>query len=247
MKLKTLMRRYPTEAAARRWFDEARWPDGPVCPRCGVEERASRLRTRRGQFTCLDCRYRYSVTSGTALHNTKLPLRTWLIAMYMITTSSKGISAMKLADWLGVSYKTAWHMGHRIRAMMAAEAILLEGVVELDETYVGGKPRKVHREKLLPKDQRPKRKQGRVTDELPAYSGVGREYAAHHRVRHSDDGFARTDGEFRVHANTAESFNAMLKRAVVGVFHYVSAKHLHRYAIETAFQWNERGNGSWPS
>ena len=284
MKLKTLMRRYPTEAAARRWFEDARWPDGPVCPRCGVEERSSALRTRRGQYTCLDCRYRYSVTSGTALHNTKLPLRTWLIAMYMITTSSKGISAMKLADWLGVSYKTAWHVGHRIRVMMVAEPILLEGVVELDETYVGGKPRKVHREKLLPKDQRPKRKQGRgtdkacvfvavarggpviprvvpshtkgalggsvrasvhrdavlVTDELPAYTGVGREYAAHHRVRHSDDEFARTDGELRVHVNTAESFNAMLKRGIVGVFHYVSPKHLHRYAIEAAFRWNER-------
>lgn len=130
MKLNTLMRRDPTEAAARRWFEKARWPDGPVCPLCGVEERASALRTRRGQYTCLDWRYRYSVTSRTALHNTKLPLRTWLIAMYMITTSSKGISAMKLADWLGVSYKMAWHVGHRIRAMMAAERILLEGVVE---------------------------------------------------------------------------------------------------------------------
>jgi len=191
---------------------------------------------------------------------------------------------MKLANWLGVSYKTAWHVGHRIRAMMAAEPILLEGVVELDETYVGGKPRKVHRERLLPKEQRPKRKQGRatdktcvfvavarggrviprvvpshtkgalggavrasvhpdavlVTDELPAYTGVGREYAAHHRVRHSDDEFARTDGELRVHVNTAESFNAMLKRGIVGVFHYVSPKHLHRYAAETAFRWNER-------
>jgi hypothetical protein len=246
--------------------------------------RGSRISTRPGQFTCLDCRHRYSVTSGTALHNTKLPLRTWLIAMYLIATSSKGISALKLSEWLGVSYKTAWHLGHRIRAMMASEPTLLRGVVELDETYVGGKPRKVHRERLLPKDQRPKRKQGRatdkacvfvavqrggrvvprlvpshtkgalggavrasvhtdailVTDELPAYTGVGREYAGHHRVGHSDDEFARTDGDLRVHVNTAESFNAMLKRGIVGVFHYVSTKHLHRYAAETAFRWNER-------
>lgn len=235
--------------------------------------RSSRISTRPSQFTCLDCRHRYSVTSGTALHNTKLPLRTWLIAMYLIATSSKGISAMKLSEWLGVSYKTAWHLGHRIRAMMASEPTLLRGVVELDETYVGGKPRKVHRERLLPKDECPKRKQGRatdkacvfvaverggrviprlepshtkgalggavratvhsdsilVTDELPAYTGVGREYAGHHRVRHSDDEFARTDGDLRVHVNTAESFNAMLKRGIVGVFHYGSRKHLHRY------------------
>lgn len=284
MKLLTFMRRYATEAEARRWFEQARWPEGPVCPRCGVMYRSSRISTRPGQFTCLDCRHRYSLTCRTALHNTKLPLRTWLIAMYLIATSSKGISAMKLSEWLGVSYKTAWHLGHRIRAMMASEPTLLHGVVELDETYVGGKPRKVHRERLLPKDQRPKRKHGRathkacvfvaverggrviprvvpghtkgaladavrsivlndavlMTDELPAYTGVGREYAAHHRVRHSNDEFARTDGDLRVHVNTAESFNAMLKRGIVGVFHYVSKKHLHRYAAETAFRWNER-------
>jgi hypothetical protein len=191
---------------------------------------------------------------------------------------------MKLSEWLGVSYKTAWHLGHRVRAMMDFEPTLLGGVVELDETYVGDKPRKGHRERLLPKDQRPKRKRGRatdkacvfvaverggrviprlvpshtkgalgdavraivhndatlMTDEVPAYTGVGREYAAHHRVRHSDDEFARTDGGLRVHVNTAESFNAMLKRGIVGVFHYVSKKHLHRYAAETAFRWNER-------
>ena len=279
------MRRYATEADARRWFEQARWPEGPVCPRCGVMHRSSGVSTRPGQFTCLDCRHRYSVTSGTALHNTKLPLRTWLIAMYLIATSSKGVSAMKLSEWLGVSYKTAWHLGHRIRAMMASEPTLLQGVVEVDETYVGGKPRKMNRERLLPEDKRPKRKRGRgaadkacvfvaverggrviprlvpshtkgalggavrasvhndailVTDELPAYTGVGREYAAHHRVRHSDDEFARTDGGLRVHVNTAESFNAMLKRGIVGVFHYVSHKHLHRYAAETAFRWNER-------
>jgi len=126
--------------------------------------------------------------------------------MYLITTSSKGISALKLAGWLGVSHKTAWHVGHRIRAMMASEPILLEGIVELDETDVGGKPRKVHCERLLPKGQRPQRKRGRA-------------YVGHHRVRHSDDEFTRTDGEFRVHVNTAESFNAMLKRGIIGVFH----------------------------
>lgn len=281
-----LMRRFATEADARRWFERARWPEGPVCPRCGVLHRSSRLATRPGQFTCLDCRHRFSVTSGTALHNTKLPLRTWLIAMYLIATSSKGISAMKLTEWLGVSYKTAWHLGHRMRAMMTTEQILLDGVVELDETYVGGKPRKVHRERLLPKEDRPNRKRGRatskacvfvaierggrviprlvashtkgalgaavretvhttavlLTDELPAYIGVGREYAGHLRVRHSNDEFARTCEEtnLRVHVNTAESFNAMLKRGIVGVFHYVSHKHLHRYATETAFRWNER-------
>jgi len=141
--------------------------------------RSSRLRTRPGQFTCLDCRHRYSLTSGKALHNTKLPLRPWLAAMYLIATSSKGISAMKLSEWLGVSYKTAWHLGHRIRAMMASEPTLLRGVVELDETYVGGKPRKVHREKLLPEDERPRRKRGRgAADKACVFVAVERPKAA---------------------------------------------------------------------
>lgn len=286
MRLTDLMRRFPTEVAARQWFEDVRWPDGPVCPRCGVEGRGSRLDSRPAQVTCLECRHRYSVTSGTPLHSTKLPLRTWLIAMYLITQSSKGISTLKLAPLLGVGYRTAWHLGHRIRAMMAEESMLLSGVVELDETYVGGKPRKAHRERLMPKDERPRRRQGRatdkpcvfvavarggrvvprivashtkgalgeavrqtarrgsvlMTDELPAYVGVGREYAGHLRVKHSDDEFARTceDTGLRVHVNTAESFNATLKRAIVGVFHYVSRKHLHRYICETAFRWNER-------
>ena len=138
---------------------------------------------------------------------------------------------MKLADWLGVSYKTAWHVGHRIRAMMASQPVLLQGGAELDETYVGEKSRKVDREKRVPKGDPPKRKPGRATDkacvfvavarggrvtsrgvpshtkgalggavrasvhrdavlvadELPAYIGVGREYAAHHRVREAGE------------------------------------------------------------
>ena len=157
------MRRYGTEADARRWFEEARWPNGPVCPRCGVECRSSRISTRARQLACLDCQHRYSVTSGTALHDTKLPLHSVL-----------------------------------------------------------------------------------VTDELPEYVSVGLEYANHLRVRHSDNEFARTcdDTGLRVHVNTAESFNAMLKRGIVGVFHDVSRKHLHRYVAETAFRWNERGRSA---
>jgi transposase-like protein len=266
-------------------MERARWPDGPVCPKCGVVERASRLSTRP-QFTCLDCGHRYSVTSGTAMHRTKLPLQTWMLAMYLIASSSKGISSLKLASLLGVGYRTAWHLSHRIRAMMASEVGLLGGIVELDETYVGGKPRRVHRERVLPKEDRPHRRRGRgtekacvfvsverggavktqivpshtagalgeavrmhvgadamlMTDELPAYVGVGREYGAHLRVRHSHDEYARTCEEtgLRVHVNTAESFNATLKRAIIGVFHYLSPKHLHRYAAEAAFRWNER-------
>lgn len=163
---------------------------------------------------------------------------------------------------------------------------LLGSIVELDETYVGGKPRRVAGEALLPADEKPQRRQGRattkpcvfaaverggrlaarlvpshtagalgmavrgtfdpaatlMTDELPAYTSVGRSYAAYHRVRHSGDEYARTDGptRLRVHVNTAERWNATLKRAIVGVFHWVSRQHLPRYAAESAFRWNTR-------
>ncbi|GLC28217.1 IS1595 family transposase [Roseisolibacter agri] len=289
MAITTILRRFPTEQAAINWMEQQRWPEGPVCPSCGVLNEVCRLRTRPGRYTCLACRHQFSITSGTALHRTRLPMRTWLLAMYLIATSSKGVSALKLAAWLGVGYRTAWHVGYRIRQMMAASgapAGLLRGVVELDETYVGGRPRRVHGERTLPAEERPRRRMGRstakpcvfvaveragrvvtqlvpihsagalggavrgtvapdatlMTDELPAYVGVGREYAGHHRVRHSADEYARTCEAtgLRVHVNTAESWNATLKRAIIGVFHRVSRKHLPRYAAESAFRWNER-------
>lgn len=289
MDLQKLMRRFPSEESAANWIATQRWPEGPVCHGCGVLDEAYRCSRRAGLFSCAAYGHQFSVTAGTPMHGTHLPLRTWGVAMYLIVSSSKGVSAMKLKGWLGVTYKTAWHMGHRIRAMMAAGALgegLLRGIVELDETYVGGRPRKKHREADLPDDQRSKRKQGRatekpcvfvaverggrmatrivpshtagalgaavratvdpsatlLTDELPAYVGVGREYADHQRVRHSSDEYVRTCGAtgLKVHVNTAESWNATLKRAIVGVFHRVSRKHLHRYAAESAFRWNER-------
>lgn len=97
MTIKHLMRRFATEEECGRWIERVRWPDGPVCPRCGVIDRASRITTRPGRFTCLDCKRRYSITSGTAMHGAKLPLRTWILAMYLVASSSKGISALKLA------------------------------------------------------------------------------------------------------------------------------------------------------
>lgn len=289
MDLQKLMRRFPSEEAAAAWIATIRWPEGPVCPGCGVLDEAYRIRRRAGFYECGACGHQFSVTSGTPMHGTHLPLRTWVLAMYLIASSSKGVSAMKLKGWLGVTYKTAWFLGHRIRSMMAAGALgegLLRGIVELDETYVGGRPRKKHREAEMPEDERPKRKQGRatekpcvfvaverggrvetrivpshtagalgaavratvdpsatlLTDELPAYVGVGREYAGHQRVRHSSDEYVRSceASGLKVHVNTAESWNATLKRAIVGVFHRVSRKHLHRYAAESAFRWNER-------
>jgi len=100
--------------------------------------------TRKGLYECAECSRQFTVTTKTPLHSTKLPIRTWLMAMYFMVNSSKGVSSVFLAKWLGVRQKTAWKVGHAVRALMElhGDAIApLEGVVELDEKYLGGKPR----------------------------------------------------------------------------------------------------------
>lgn len=132
MSLRAFTDLFPDEDAARTWFDKARWPNGPECPSCGTIGRSTYLKTR-SVWRCTECDHQFSVTAGTPMHRTHLPLLTWAHAIYLILASSKGISAMKLAERLDVSYGTAWHLGHRIRAMMAEANPILAGVVEMDE------------------------------------------------------------------------------------------------------------------
>ena len=148
---------------------------------------ASRITTLPGRFTCLSCYSRFSVTAGTPMHGTHLPIATWIIASYLIVTSSKGISSLKLASLLGLQYRTTWHLTHRIRAMMDSNPELLKGIVDLDETSVGGKPRKTNKPeppapiplfedpKPTP-EQKPKkrRRAGRGTDKPMAFTAVAR-------------------------------------------------------------------------
>lgn len=128
--LPALQKRFSDPAACLAFLEKARWPDGPVCPGCGVINHASRITTLPGRFTCLDCGKRFSVTAGTPMHSTHLPIATWIIAMYLIASSSKGISSLKLASLLGLQYRTTWHLTHRIRAMMDSDPTLLKGIVE---------------------------------------------------------------------------------------------------------------------
>ena len=120
-------------------FERLRFPKGLICPWRGVCEPNSRFvrhRSRPGLYACGACRRQFSLTSGTAIHRTKLPLGQWLRAIWLVVSSSNGISARKLGEMLDVTYKVAWHLGHRIRAMMAEGASVLGslgGVVELDE------------------------------------------------------------------------------------------------------------------
>ena len=184
--LAALQKRFADDADCLAFLEKARWPEGPVCPGCGVMNRASRLTTLPGRFTCLECGKRFSVTSGTPMHKTHLPIRTWIIATYLLATSSKGVSSLRLASWLGLQYRTTWHLTHRIRAMMDSSPDMLRGIVELDETYMGGKARaenKPQTPEALPLFEEPapelpkkatKRKGGRGLDKPMAFTAVER-------------------------------------------------------------------------
>jgi transposase-like protein len=137
---------YHDEDAARRHLEKLQWPHGPICPHCGVIGEATLLQgksTRPGVYKCRACEKPFSVTVGTVFEGSKVPLTKWLLASQLLTSSKKGISAHQLHRMLGVTYKTAWFMAHRIReAMTPKNPPQLGGegqTVEVDETYVGKK------------------------------------------------------------------------------------------------------------
>ena len=135
---------------AREHLEALHWPNGPVCPKCGETERVKRLEgksTRPGVVMCNPCRKPFTVTVGTIFEDSKIPLNKWLLAFRLMAGSKKGISAHQLHRSIGITYKSAWFMAHRIReAMDGADGDGPLGggdqaVVEADETYVGGKAR----------------------------------------------------------------------------------------------------------
>lgn len=143
MDLVSFLDRFPTQAACFAHLEAMRWPSGPACPKCGVVNDALRLPKREGYWMCRACRAQFTVMHGTPMEGTHLPLRTWFGAIFLLATSSKGVvSSMVISRQLDIGYKTAWFLTHRLRAMMEQDWEKLRGIVEADETYVGGKRRK---------------------------------------------------------------------------------------------------------
>lgn len=142
---------FQTAEGARKHLEAVRWPEGPVCPHCGSADHSYALKgksSRPGVYKCGDCRKQYSVTVGTVFERSKIALHLWLQAVYLLCSSKKGISSHQLHRTLGVTYKTAWFMAHRIReAMRESNPSPMGGfgaVVEVDEVYLGGKIRRPH-------------------------------------------------------------------------------------------------------
>jgi len=137
-------RQYPTEAACQSLLEHFRWPQGPFCPHCGSYAHwdLSGPSCRPGLKECRDCRRQYTVRTKTPLHATKLPLSIWVQAMYLVVTSSKGISSVVMSRLLGITQATAWRIGHAIRTMMDdSHGASLTGIVEIDLKYLGGAPK----------------------------------------------------------------------------------------------------------
>lgn len=145
MNIDELRHWFPDETACRQFFENSRWPNGRICPHCGhdVSYIINASHRRNPCYQCKSCKRQFTVTTKTLLHSTKMKLWKWLQAMYLIMSSSKGISSVVLARLIGTTQPTAWKMGHAIRRLMNSDqfgSTLLTGIVELDEMYVGGDP-----------------------------------------------------------------------------------------------------------
>ena len=274
--LEQLAQAYGDEAKARELLEAWRWPKGPVCPHCQnagdktisklEAQRTSRSGVRQGVYFCGACRQQFTVTVGTVLERSHVPISKWVMALSLLGSSKKSLSANQIHRMIGVTYKTAWFMGHRIRLAMTPQPwaeVKLKGTVEVDETFVGPKAKRKTPVVALVE------RQGRVrvkviasvtqknlgaalnecvsreaivnTDEHPGYRNPLKQWKEHQTVNHSRGEYQRQhpDGS-RTSTNTAESFFSLLKRALIGAWHHISREHLSRYANEFAFRWNTR-------
>lgn len=264
---------------AREQLETLRWPNGPACPHCGglnpyriKGKPDSKRPARKGVYKCKGCRKQFTVTVGTIFEDSHIPLNKWLMAVSLMCSSKKGISAHQLHRMLGLTYKSAWFMAHRIRYAMEQPPLAekLTGIVEVDETYVGGKPRF---------DINKKAKCGRGTKKVPVLALVQRggivisrpvrRVTAKNIKRFINENVDKSStimsddfksykwvkkeyqhqivrhsfGEYvrgNAYTNTIEGFFGLLKRGINGVYQHVSPKHLHRYLTEFGFRYNMR-------
>ena len=181
MNLITIFRRFPDQQSCIEHLEAARWGDDPHCPKCGSVKVARKCDGDRvGRWNCHECHASYNVLSGTIFEKTRIPLQKWFLGIGLMVNAKKSLSSYQLARDADLTQPTALYMQHRIRAAMAADqASLLHGIVEMDETYVGGKPRKRNR-----RDDGDPSPRGRGTKKMPVIGAVERGGQVSARVAH---------------------------------------------------------------
>ena len=277
MKLIDVPKAFATDEMCLAYLEASRWPKGVRCVTCGNAKiskitRKSKSKNVRAQlYQCLEptCKQQFSATTGTIFHDSHLPLSKWFTAIALIIDAKKGMSAMQLQRHLGVNYRTAWYLAHRIReAMDEPDGLKLTGTVEIDETYIGGKQRG-HKRKKLNKDvvlgirqrggplklvQVKDNKAGTLYEQISKHVEANAEHimtddagwynfrlTKFHNVPHSK--IRHSAKEYvrgEVHTNTVENAFSLLKRAVIGTYHQLSIKHLQRYLNEFSYRFNRR-------
>jgi transposase-like protein len=277
LNLATLSPLFVDETKAREFLESKRWPNGVKCAHCNHDKvyaltakPESKKPVRAGVYKCAKCRQQFTVRVGTIFEDSKIPLCKWLMAIHLMTSSKKGVSSLQIQREVGVTYKSAWFLTHRIREAMKQEPLagLLKGTLEADETYVGGRPRKFQglrgrgtkKAPVVALVERGGRVRAKVVDRVSTQN-----LRAHIKAHSTPDCILMTDefapytkigpefarhgtvnhraGEYcrdDVSVNTAESFFALLKRGHYGIFHLLSKRHLQRYVNEFAFRWDHR-------
>lgn len=263
---------FTDETKAREYLENLRWPNGPVCPHCGESEKTTKLEGeshRPGLYQCNGCRQPFTVTVGTVIQDSHIPLNKWMLAFHLMTSSKKGISAHQLHRVLGITYKSAWFVGHRIReALKPGNGNMLggSGPVEADETFVGRKPgmkkrrgyahknavlslvernggvRSFHVPNVTAKTLKPY-----LQDNISPDAHLMTDDAGQYRLIGPEfaehDVVCHSSGEYvrgDAHTNTVEGFFSIFKRGIYGVYQHVSDHHLHRYTAEFDFRFNYR-------
>jgi transposase-like protein len=263
------------EDEARAYLEQVRWPNGAVCPHCDASgayrlqpKADSKRPVRKGVWKCKSCRKQFTVTVGTIFEDSHIPLYQWLSAIQFLCASKKGISAHQLHRMLHITYKSAWFMAHRIRYAMGQPPLAekLHGIVEADETYIGGKAhgkrgrgaenktpvfalvqrggdvRSFKTENVTAKNLKAMIRENVdktstiMTDEFLVYKGLSKEFAGHQTVSHGTGEYVRGNA----HTNYCEGYFGILKRGIVGVYHHVSKQHLDQYLKEFNFRYNSR-------
>ena len=137
--IKQLLRFFSTEERCIEWLEQAQWNGTPTCPHCGGQDSISPAPSKRFTYWHKDCRKQFTVKTGSVMHSSKTPTVNWIITMYAVLTARKGVSAMQLSKELGVQYRTAWYLLQRVREACKRGQLRLANVVEVDETFIGGK------------------------------------------------------------------------------------------------------------